>query len=481
MLLLPIGLEDRALRRVPWVTLALIFANVAVLAASSAVSAARSGDVAVLDGLVEKSLEERPYLEADERLSALLGAARRRELEEARALWQARGGGPAAAQAAREQKEFEALVEDYLAAMERLPGHRYGFVPARPSWTALTAMFMHAGWLHLLGNMLFLYVSGTYVEDVYGRPLYLLSYLLGGLAATAGHYLADPASRVPLVGASGAIAAVMGILLVRLFASWVQFLLLPIPFLPNIRVRLKLPALVVLPLWLLEQLAFAQRSRGEGGGVAWWAHIAGFLFGVALAGAIRLFRIEDRSQGRSVAQDESERDVERAAQARAEGDLDRADELLGRALQGAPESVSAWQEAFLLALERSDPDDLARAMTRLLELLQKRNDGATALALLDDQPWRDVPDRPARLELTIGAAYERLARPSRALEQYDAVVEAAPRDALALRALMRKGELLARLGRREEARDALRRAQAHPAMNEAFQATLARSLAKLGG
>src|SRR5262245_28045979 len=382
MLLLPIGLEDRALRRVPWVTLRLIFVNVAVLAVSSAVSAARTGDVAVLDGLVDKSLAERPYLVAGERLSALLDAARRRELDEARALWQARGSGPAPAQVAREQKEFEALVQDYLAAIESLPGHRYGFVPAQPSWTVLTSMFMHAGWMHLLGNMLFLYVSGTYIEDVYGRPLFLLSYLLGGLAATAGHFLADPSSRIPLVGASGAIAAVMGMLLVRLFSSWIQFLFLPIPFLPNIRVRLKLPALVVLPLWLGEQLYFAQRTRAEGGGVAWWAHVAGFVFGVVLAGAVRVFKIEDRSQGRSVAQDEAERDVLRAAEARDAGDLERADELLGRALQRSPESVPAWQEAFELALVRSDPDDLARAMTRLLELLQKRNDGASALALL---------------------------------------------------------------------------------------------------
>src|SRR5262249_10589269 len=153
-------------------------------------------------------------------------------------------------------------------------------VPARPSLlTLLTAMFMHAGWLHLLGNMLFLYVSGPYLEEAYGKAVFTVGYLLSGAAATAGHALADPQGTVPLVGASGAIAAVMGMMLVRLAASKIRFLFLPIVFLPQLRIHLSLPALLVLPLWALEQLAYAARTPSGGGGVAWWAHVAGFVFG----------------------------------------------------------------------------------------------------------------------------------------------------------------------------------------------------------
>jgi tetratricopeptide (TPR) repeat protein len=272
----------------------------------------------------------------------------------------------------------------------------------------------------------------------------------------------------------------MGIVLVRFTSSWVQFLLLPIPFLPNIRVPLKLPALVVLPLWLGEQITFARLGGAEGGGVAWWAHIAGFAFGAAFAVVVRALRIEDRAQGRSIAEDDALRDVERAAQARLKDDLERADELLGRALQSAPQSIEAWQEAFELALARADADDLGHATTRLLELHQKRGDSAAALALLDDERWLDAPERAPKLELTIASAYERLGRPQLALERYDVVVKAAPRDALALRALVRKGELLLRSKRPAEARDALLKAQAHPAINDAFRSTIARSLDKLG-
>jgi membrane associated rhomboid family serine protease len=481
MLLLPVGLEGRTLRRVPWVTLALIAINFVVLVVSEVVGSARSSNTSVLEGLIVKTLEERPYLTPGPRLGALMGAAKHRALDEAQTRWRAEGGRVAPDRLAREQKELDALADDYAAAIDRLPAFRYGFIPARPiSWTLLTSMFMHGGWLHLIGNMLFLYVAGIYVEDVYGRTLYLASYLLSGLAAVLGHALSDPQSAVPLVGASGAIAGVMGIVLVRLAGSWIRFVLLPIVFLPNVRVPLSLPALVVLPFWAVEQLYFSQRSAGEGGGVAWWAHIGGFAFGAALAGVVRLLRIEDHTQGRTVAEDDVSRDVERAAALRAADDLDRADEALGRAFEKDPDNVAAWEEAYELALLRLHPEDLQRAMTRLLELRTRRGDTAAGLALLRDERWLEVPDRPPRLDLTAAGAYERLGDAARALEHYGLVVKALPRDALALRALVRQGELLGRLGKRTAALEVLRQAQAHPAMSDTWRAAVASALAKVG-
>jgi membrane associated rhomboid family serine protease len=471
MLLIPTGLEDRPLRGVPWVTLALMLVNTVTLTITSAVGAARSGEVEVLGDLVEKTLKERPYLVPPPRLAAAAGRAGQGETAPA---------GLSPAEVAAEQKALDLLAQDYLAALGRLPWHRFGFIPGEPlSWSLLTAMFVHAGWMHLLGNMLFLYVSGIYVEDVYGRVLFLGSYLMAGLAATLGHQLSDPQSATPLVGASGAIAGVMGILLVRLARSRIRFLFLPIPVLPTVRIPLTMPALVVLPLWLGQQLYFASEPRVAGGGVAWWAHVAGFVFGAALAGVIGLLGIEDRTQGRTVAQDEVLRAVDRAARAREKGDLERADAELGHALERDPNSRAAWDEAYELALERDDPEDLCRAMTRLLEILPRSGAAADVLALLEDERWTLVPERPARLDVAVAAAWERAGRGERALEHYERVVDADPRDPLALRALIRQGEILTRLGRAAAARQALQRAQVHPAMSDGWQAALDRARARL--
>ncbi len=477
MILIPTALEDRSLRGIPWVTLALISINAIALAITSALGAARANEVVVLRGLIEQTLEERPYLEPDARLTAWLEPAHRAEHDAGRV----GGGVPSADQRRREQKEFDTLAGDFLAALDRLPAHRFGFVPSHPNaWGLLTAMFMHAGWIHLIGNMIFLYVAGVYVEDAYGRTLFLVAYLLSGLAASLGHYLASPQSSIPLVGASGAIAGVMGVVLVRFVRSWVRFLFLPIPFLPNLRVTLSLPALAVLPLWFGQQLYFAQRSAGDGGGVAWWAHIGGFAFGAMLAGAIRLLGLEERWQGRSIAADDVQRIVERAAAARAAEDFDRADRELGRALEADPESIGAWQEALELALLRDDSADLARAMTRLLEIAQRRGDAGTITALLRDERWRGVADLPPRLHLAIAGAFERGGDTRQALAHYATVVETVPRDPLALRALIRQCELLARSGQADAARAALERAMAHPAMSDAWSGAIDRARAKIG-
>lgn len=162
----------------------------------------------------------------------------------------------------------------------------WSMVPARivagQDWiTILTAMFMHAGWAHILGNMLFLWVFGPQIEDVMGPLRYVAFYLLGGLAATFAQIVIDPASMVPNLGASGAIAAVMGAFLITfpndrirtiLFLGWFY------------RVTL-VPAIVLVGLWFLTQLLseVGALAQVQSGGVAYMAHIGGFIFGALLA------------------------------------------------------------------------------------------------------------------------------------------------------------------------------------------------------
>jgi membrane associated rhomboid family serine protease len=160
-------------------------------------------------------------------------------------------------------------------------------VPTASTWTtAFTAMFMHGGLLHLGGNMLFLWIFGNNVEDAMGSDRFVVFYLLGGLAALALQVLVGPNSTVPTLGASGAIAAVLGAYIILLPRARV----VTIVFIVFFFTILELPALVVLGLWFVEQALFGyfdlSNPGGGGGGVAYFAHVGGFVFGVL---AVRAF------------------------------------------------------------------------------------------------------------------------------------------------------------------------------------------------
>ena len=166
-----------------------------------------------------------------------------------------------------------------------------GLVPSRfwqvgglSGWLPLfSSMFLHGGWWHLISNMLALYIFGDNVEDHLGHARYLLFYLLGGLAASGAHLAAYSGSSLPTVGASGAIAGVLGAYLVLYPHARVVTL---VPIFYFIRI-VELPALIYLGFWFISQLfnglfALTAADLFQGGGVAWWAHIGGFVFGLAI-------------------------------------------------------------------------------------------------------------------------------------------------------------------------------------------------------
>ena len=161
--------------------------------------------------------------------------------------------------------------------------------------TPFTAMFVHVGWLHILGNMLFLWVFGDNIEDALGHVRYLLFYLVVGLAATATQVALSMNDFVPMVGASGAIAGVMGAYIVMYPHARITVI---IPFLWFLGPAY-MPALALIGIWFFIQLVSGVGSigyaTGGGGGVAWWAHIGGFLTGLLL---INLFRTGRRPRRR---------------------------------------------------------------------------------------------------------------------------------------------------------------------------------------
>src|ERR1700704_2538385 len=170
----------------------------------------------------------------------------------------------------------------------------YGVVPARlHAMTLLTSMFLHGGWMHVIGNMWYLWIFGDNVEDRVGHGRFIVFYLICGMTAAFGQILMDPTSTLPTIGASGAIAGVMGAYFVLYPQSRVLTLIPLIIFWEIV----ELPAVFLLGFWFLMQLfsagAIAVTASTRGGGVAFMAHVAGFLCGV---GGIFLFRQPERPE-----------------------------------------------------------------------------------------------------------------------------------------------------------------------------------------
>lgn len=155
--------------------------------------------------------------------------------------------------------------------------------PGRQVWNVFTSMFLHGSWMHLLGNMWFLWLFGNNVEDSMGRFRFVAFYLTCGIAAAVGQVLTDPGSALPMVGASGAISGVMGAYLL-LYPNVRVYCLLVLGFFVT---SVAVPAWFMLGYWFLIQFVSGLAAFGGGmGGVAFWAHVGGFLAGLAL---IKLF------------------------------------------------------------------------------------------------------------------------------------------------------------------------------------------------
>jgi membrane associated rhomboid family serine protease len=275
--ILPIGHEDGTVSRRPWVTFALV-------AACFVAHFLVVGQAEVEERVTATWLEaadyaaEHPELAADPRLLDPTAAASDRPRPAAR------GADPA------DQAYLDALTARWTAELARHPLLRFGLVPANPTPRGLFAhMFLHGGWLHLLGNLLILYLAAPMVEDLWGHWTFAGFYLAAGVFAGGLYALQHSTLEGPLVGASGAVAGVLGAFLVVRGRSRIRFAV----FLGFVA-TFTAPAWVMLPLWFGRELldALANEGLGRGGGVAYWAHVWGFVFGAGFALAMRRLRPE---------------------------------------------------------------------------------------------------------------------------------------------------------------------------------------------
>jgi membrane associated rhomboid family serine protease len=275
VVLLPVGAEEplRAAR----VTLALIALNVLVFALVSPGDSRNLAErEAELERIAEWSLGEarRNHPPLDERAARFGTTLAFLHQDD---LWRAE------IDSTEDRERLAACLEDYRAIRSGHPFYRYGFVPSEIGLRSLLAhQFLHADVFHLAFNMLFLWAVGPLVELVLGSALFLAAYLASGVAAALSHAALNPANWEPAVGASGAVAGVMGILAVLHGRRRLRLVLVAmLAFAPRI-LFFSLPAYVFIALWLLEQIFFASFGSTVLG-VAFGAHLGGFGFGALLA------------------------------------------------------------------------------------------------------------------------------------------------------------------------------------------------------
>ena len=279
MFLIPIGHEELSIRRLPWVTIAIVAVCVLVQVDAWVVGARREGPLGALDEEAAEILlaaanhcaasQSCPVDDDDE--DGLLEALREHRLGDADL-----------------ENRFTVLETRAQTLLDQDPVYRFGFRPSeRKPWTLITSLFTHSGLPHLLGNMLFLYLTGLAIEERWGRWRYLIFYLLGGVVAALAYGLMHPGSSTPVVGASGAIAALMGAFTLLFWNARIRFFYF-IWFFVIRTGTFSARAWLVLPLWFLEQLLSLSGELSGQDRVGYSAHVGGFVFGLAAAQLARV-------------------------------------------------------------------------------------------------------------------------------------------------------------------------------------------------
>lgn len=297
MIPIPIGHQSLQSRRLPLITIALIIINLAAFLLTRDTLARESPELPEVRTHIRLLAATHPELNLPPTGRELINDIQKRE-PSAWALAKSPTRDLYDAWDARMrmsedpewlQQEMDRLCARYDRLKETSVLERWAFVPAHPTWYSyVTANFLHGGWIHIIGNMWLLWLAGIVLEDAWGRALYLMVYLVGGAVALQAQALFEAGSNIPTIGASGAVAALMGAFLIRFPTIEIDLL-----WLVGLRFyRLSAAAYWLLPLWLLMELFYGWLS-GSSDGVAHMAHVGGFIFGGLAALAIKFSKLEN--------------------------------------------------------------------------------------------------------------------------------------------------------------------------------------------
>ena len=315
----------------------------------------------------------------------------------------------------------------------------YAFVPAHPKPISyLTSMFLHIGWLHLIGNMWFLWLAGFILEDQWGRVIYPIFYLLAGVAASLVHALFNPSSLGAAFGASGAVAALMGGFLMRFPKLKIEMLWYMLIF----RIRFKAAAYWLLPIWLLTELFYGS-IFGQASGVAHWAHVGGFIFGALAALVIAGTGLEH--QANKVIEDKigwtADPAVVRGAECMEKGKFNEGITVLLKYIAAKPDAIDAHSLLRQLHWRKNDIQAHLAATIKLCQLHVKAQDRESAWQDYEEYSNAGGDRMPASTWLELCRIAEGQQNYERAVSEYERLAQAYPNDRESLLALLSAGRL----------------------------------------
>ncbi len=289
-------------------------------------------------------------------------------------------------------QEFTSLEKELAAAKENFLINKYGFIPAHISLTAIiTSLFLHGGLMHLIGNMLFLWLVGCCIEDRWGKWFFLAVYLVSGAVALFMHKFMFPTSTIPCIGASGAIAGVMGAFMVRHFMTKVEFFYFIWLIFRPLYGRFSMNAGIALPLWFGQQLYMGLIDKQATPGVAFWAHIGGFLFGTIVGSVLKFTKLEDTYIKPKIEQEEKELfGHPKLIAARNLSEKDRLGQgivLLEEVIKEEPDNIDAHQELLKIYQNRrieNSKEKVVYEFNRIIAIYLKKHQKVEALLMYGD-------------------------------------------------------------------------------------------------
>lgn len=375
------------------------------------------------------------------------------------------------------QEEMDALGSAYTRLDAESLLNKYAFVPAHQTLLGLIGgNFLHGGWLHLIGNMWFLWLAGAILEDTWGRLIYPAFYMIAGVLAFQVHALVNAGSFTPTLGASGAIAGLMGAFLVRYPTTKIEMGWLVIYRF----YRFKMFAYWLLPLWLLTEI-FSGTVSGSSSGVAHWAHVGGFAFGALIAVIVQRSGLEQMAE-KGIQEKISWVSHPLLAEATEQiekGELDPAAATLRKMLQEKPDSIDSYRMLQRIYWQQNNLPAYRDALSKLLALEIKANDHEGALQTFQDFRNSGGEKLPAALWLEFCRLLETQPDVSRAADEYVELSNAYPAERPGLMAQMAAGRLyLKRLNRPADGLRLYEAAQASPAPHADWQPTIEKGIAE---
>ena len=373
------------------------------------------------------------------------------------------------------QQEMDSLSARYAELDSTSIVSKFAFVPAHPTaMSYLTANFLHGGWLHLIGNMWFLWLAGGILEDTWGRLIYPSFYLIAGMLALQVHAVVNAGSLTPTIGASGAIAGLMGAFLVRFPTVKIEmgWLLLYRFY------RFKAAAYWLLPLWLLMEVFYGS-VFGQSSGVAHWAHIGGFVFGGLIAVGVRASGLEQIAE--KGIQEKitwvSHPLLAQASEQIEKGQLDDAESNLKKLLQEKPDSVEAYRMLQNIYFRKTDLPAHRGALETIMAFEIKANDHEGAWLTYQDFKNSGGENLSAPLWLDLCRQLETQPDLERTAGEYQALAQAYPDRKQGLLAQMAAGRIyLKRLNRPTDALRCYEAAHASTVPHPDWQATIDRGI-----